>query len=146
MESITVKKGVHPWTMTKHAVPVITNKLEFLCTKVDDPGSHFQALKEFIEEFKFPKLVVKTPITLLWKIIAECIVSCCGALLSLQPIKQDQAIKLDHLIASKVHEALSFSYRAMTSILTLPLSLHGMGFPSIEQINAGLSIDRLNCC
>ena len=145
MESITVKEGVHPWTMTKHAVPVITNKLEFLCTKVDDPGSHFQALKEFIEEFKFPKLVVKTPITLLWKIIAECIVSCCRALLSLQPVKQDQAIKLDHLIASKVHEALSFSYRAMTSILTLPLSLHGMGFPSIEQINAGLSIDRPNC-
>ena len=41
MESITVKEGVHPWTMTKHAVPVITNELEFLCTKVDDPGSRF---------------------------------------------------------------------------------------------------------
>ena len=41
MESITVKEGVHPWTVTKHAVPAITNKLEFLGTKVDDPGSHF---------------------------------------------------------------------------------------------------------
>ena len=41
MESIMVKEGVHPWTVTKHAVPAITNKLEFLCTKVDDPGSHF---------------------------------------------------------------------------------------------------------
>ena len=89
-------------------------------------------------------MVVKTPIILLWKIIAQCIVSHCCALLSLQPVKQDQAIKLDHLIASKVHEALGFPYRATTLILTLPLSLHGMGFPSIEWINAGLSIDGLN--
>ena len=51
---------------------------------------------------------------------------------------------MDHLIASKVHEALGFPYRAMTLILTLPLLLHGMGFPSIEWINAGLSIDGLN--
>ena len=144
MESIMVKEGVHPWTVTKHAVPVIANELEFLCTKVDDPGSRFQALKEFIE-FKFPKLVVKTPIILLWKIIAQCIISCCCALLSLQPVKQDQAIKLDHLIASKVHETLGFPYQAMTLILTLPLSLHSMGFPSIKWINAGLSIDGLNC-
>ena len=124
MESITVKEGVHPWTVMKHAVPAIANKLEFLCTKVDDPGSHFQALKEFIEEFKFPKLVVKTPIILLWKIVAQCIISRCCALLSLQPAKQDQAIKLYHLIASKVHEALGFPYQATTLILTLPLSLH----------------------
>ena len=41
MESITVKEGVHPWTMMKHAVPAITNELEFLHMKVDDPGSHF---------------------------------------------------------------------------------------------------------
>ena len=110
MESIMVKEGVHPWTVTKHAVPAIANELEFLDTKVDDPGSHFHALKEFIEEFKFPKLVVKTPIILLQKIVAQCIVSRCCALLSLQPVKQDQAIKLDHLIASKVHEALGFPY------------------------------------
>ena len=32
----------------------------------------------------------------------------------------------------------------MTSILTLSLLLHGMGFPSIKWINAGLSIDGLN--
>ena len=89
-------------------------------------------------------MVVKTPIILLWKIVAQCIVSHCCALLSLQPVKQDQAIKLDHFIASKVHEALGFPYQATTLILTLPLSLHGMGFPSIEWINAGLSIDRLN--
>ena len=89
-------------------------------------------------------MVVKTPIILLWKIIAQCIVSCCRALLSLQPVKQDQAIKLDHLITSKVHEALGFPYQATTLILTLPLLLHGMGFPSIEWINAGLSIDGLN--
>ena len=82
MESIMVKEGVHPWTVTKHAVPVITKELEFLCTKVDDPGSHFQALKEFIEEFKFPKLVVKTPITLLWKIVAECIILPCSLIAS----------------------------------------------------------------
>ena len=90
-------------------------------------------------------MVVKTPIILLWKIIAQCIVSRCCALLSLQPVKQDQAIKLDHLIAYKVHEALSFPYQAMTLILTLPLLLHGLGFPSIKWINAGLSIDGLNC-
>ena len=84
-------------------------------------------------------MVVKTPIILLWKIIAQCIISHCHALLSLQPVKQDQAIK-----SSKVHEALGFPYQATTLILTLPLLLCGMGFPSIKWINAGLSIDRLN--
>ena len=41
MESIMLEEGVHPWMASRHRAPVISGELEFLCTKVDNPGAHF---------------------------------------------------------------------------------------------------------
>src|SRR6202050_3137164 len=38
MLSITIAAGVHPWNISRHEVPLKAGELEFLRTKVDDPG------------------------------------------------------------------------------------------------------------
>ena len=143
MPSITIAEGVHPWTISWHDVSLKTGELEFLRAKVDDPGWRYQGLRDYIETYKFPKLTMCTPITLLRKITAQCIVARCRALLSIQPIKNSDAILLDKQIAGKIHLALGFPYRGNTDILTLPTEQHGMDFPSIARINMGLVTEGL---
>jgi hypothetical protein len=143
MPSITVAEGIHPWTISQHEIPLKAGELEFLRAKVDDPGWRYQGLKEFVESYKFPRLTMRTPITLLRKIIAQCITARCRALISIQPIKNSDALLLDKQIAGKVHMALGFPYRGNTEILTLPVEHHGMDFPSITQINMGLVVEGI---
>ena len=111
--------------------PLKVSELEFLHAKVDDPGWHYQRLNNFIESYKFPKLTMGMPITLLQKITAQCIVTRCRALISIQPIKNSDALLLDKQITGKVHSMLGFPYHGNTKILTLPVKHHGMDFPSI---------------
>ena len=75
--------------------------------------------------------------------VAQNIVSRCRALLSLQPIKQADAEALDVRISSRIHGILGMPFAPSTKILTLPVSHHGLGFPSIARINAGIAVDGL---
>ena len=143
MPSITLREGVDPWIVSHHDVPLKVGELEFLRTKVDDPVWWYQGLCDFINDFKFPKLTIRTPIMLIWKIVAQCITSRCRALISIQPIKDSDAILLDQQIAGKVHHCFSFPYRPNTDVITLPVSYPGMEFPSIARINAGIAVEGL---
>ncbi|KAJ7255014.1 hypothetical protein B0H12DRAFT_1050396 [Mycena haematopus] len=118
-------------------------RLDFLNAKVDSPGARFSELKDIIEAFAFPRLTGRLPITLLRKMVAQNIVSRCRALLSLQPIKQADAEALDIQISSKIHGILGMPFSPNSIILTLPVSHHGLGFPSIARINAGIAVDGL---
>src|ERR1700683_227086 len=42
MPSITIQNGIDPWNILYHNVPLKVNKLEFLHTKVDNPGWRYQ--------------------------------------------------------------------------------------------------------
>ena len=143
MPSITVATGIHPWTISNHDVPLKSGELEFLRAKVDDPGWRYQGLKDFVETYKFPKLTTRIPITLLRKITAQCIVARCRALLSIQPIKNGDALSLDKQICGKIHLALGFPYQGNTDILNLPIERHGLDFPLITRINMGLVTEGL---
>ena len=143
MPSITVQEGVDPWVVSYHDVPLNVSELEFLRAKVNDPVWQYQGLRDFIDGFKFLKLTVRTPITLLQKIVAQCIVARCRALLSIQPIKDSDAVLLDQQIAGKVHHCVGFPYRPNTKVLTLPVLHLGLEFPSIAQINAGIVVEGL---
>ncbi|KAJ7208930.1 hypothetical protein GGX14DRAFT_365159 [Mycena pura] len=123
--------------------PIIRTGLDFLNAKVDDPGARFAELKDIIDAFNFPRLTGRLPITLLRKIVAQNIVSRCRALLSLQPIKQADAEALDVRISTKIHGILGMPFSPSSKILTLPVSLHGLGFPSMARINAGIAVDGL---
>jgi hypothetical protein len=63
--------------------------------------------------------------------------------LSIQPIKPGDALTLDKVIASKIHHITGFPYNPNTVILTLPLDLHGLDFPLLYHINAGIAIEGL---
>ena len=141
--SVSTQRGVHPFIVTEYEVALIKNDLDFLKTKVDNPTSRFEELRDFIECFQFPMITGRLPITLLRKIVAQNIISRCWAMLYLQPIKQADALELDKLIIQKVHVALGFPFRPATGIALLPVSSHGFGFPSISRINASIAIDGI---
>ena len=67
----------------------------------------------------------------------------CRALLSLQPIKQPDAVQLDKMISAKVHELMRFPFTPQTNVLTLPLTHHGLDFPSVARVNAGIAVEGL---
>jgi hypothetical protein len=143
LPSITVKHGVSPLTVSYHDVPLITNELEFLRVKIDNPSFRYHELRDFIEAFTFPKFVGPTPITLLRKITMQSIASRARALLTFQPITDSDALKLDRLVAAKIHAISGFPWIFNSEIATLPVSLHGFDFPSIRRINASIAIDGL---
>lgn len=142
MPSITVKPGVSPLIVTNHD-PLISNELEFLRVKIDNPSHRYQELFDFIDAFTFPKFIGPTPITLIRKIVTQSIASRARALLTLQPITDTDALKLDRLIAAKVHAISGFPWIFNSEIATLPVSLHGFDFPSIRRINASIAVDGL---
>ena len=143
MPSITLKQGIDPWVISHHDVPIRVGELEFLRTKVDDPVWRYQGLRDFIDSFKFPKLTFQMPITLLRKIVVQCITSRCRALILIHPIKDSDAVLLDQQITGKVHQCFGFPYCPNTNILTLPISHLGMEFPSIARINTGIAVEGL---
>ncbi|KII90283.1 hypothetical protein PLICRDRAFT_159732 [Plicaturopsis crispa FD-325 SS-3] len=129
-----------------------SEELEFLRAKVDDPDARFQEIRDYIDSFTFPKFTIRSPLTLIRKIIAQSMIPRCRALvsglilqalLSIQPIKQADAAALDRKIASKVHELTGFPFSPNSDVMCLPLAAHGLGFPSISRINNGIVIEGL---
>ncbi|KAF5312013.1 hypothetical protein D9619_003843 [Psilocybe cf. subviscida] len=126
-----------------HEVPIHHGELQFLRAKVDDPTHRFEELRDFVTNFNFPKFAIRLPITLARKIVMQNIAAKCRALLSIQPIKTTDAATLDRLVSKKVHELMGFPYNPNPAILSLPLDEHGLDFPSIERINAGIAVEGL---
>jgi Reverse transcriptase (RNA-dependent DNA polymerase) len=143
MPSITVEPGVSPLIISNHDVPLIPNELDFLRVKINNPAYRFRELQDFIEAFTFPKFIGPTPITLIRKIAMQSIASRARALLSFQPISDNDALKLDRLVAAKAHAISGFPWIFNSEIATLPVSLHGSEFPSIRRINASIAVDGL---
>jgi len=50
----------------------------------------------------------------------------------LQPVSDNDALKLDKQITTKIHIIAGFPWSFNTEIATLPLVLHGFEFPSIQ--------------
>lgn len=88
---------------------------------------------------------MRAPITPLRKIIWQNLISRIRMLLSIQPINPSDALTLDKLIASKIHHITGFPYNPTTDILTLPIDLHGLDYPSLAHINAGIATEGLWC-
>ncbi|KAF9050200.1 hypothetical protein BJ165DRAFT_1315191, partial [Panaeolus papilionaceus] len=142
--SVTVGPRENPLTITNRTITLIKDDMDFLRTKVDNPGERFIEMKNIIDTFQFPTVIGRLPITVLRKIVAQNVVSKCRALLSLQPISKTDATTLDKMIIKKVHDALGFPFLPSTDIALMPISEHGFAFPSITNINASLAVEGLN--
>ncbi|KAJ7230430.1 hypothetical protein GGX14DRAFT_583181 [Mycena pura] len=110
---------------------------------VDDLTAHFKELVDFIDNFSFLRFTMQAPLTLFHKIANQIMVSRCRALLSLQPVSQANAERLDSQIAVKIHEQTGMPYVFSSRILTLPVADHGLGVFSISRINTGIIADGL---
>lgn len=143
-DSVSTEPGEDPLTIKTHTIDLRCDELDFLRTQVDDPNSRFEELKDFVESFQFPWVMGRLPLTLIRKIVAQNIVSRCRALLYLQPIKPADAEALDKIIIRRVHDLTGFPFRPNYDIATLPIALHGLGFPSISRINASIVLNGIS--
>ncbi|KAJ7708993.1 hypothetical protein B0H17DRAFT_916723 [Mycena rosella] len=112
--------------------------------KLNDPQARYKELKHFIDDFTLPRFLRRAPITLLRKIVKQNIISKARTLLSLQPIKRVDAEDLNKRIKGKIHLELRMPFMPNSDILTLPVDLHGLDFPSIAHINDAIAIDGLH--
>ncbi|KZV78085.1 hypothetical protein EXIGLDRAFT_571841, partial [Exidia glandulosa HHB12029] len=115
----------------------------FQFAHIDNGKATHDLLRDTINNFALPKFHVRTPITLLRKLIEQNIISKARARLSLQPIQRSDARHLDSLISTLVHNSLRFKYPPSPDILNLPIHFNGLGFSSIERINDSIAIDGL---
>ena len=127
-----------------HPVPVITDHTTFLRVPINRPDKQFALLQDIIFNFDFPLSYVRLPLTVLRRIVTQCLVSKIRPHLALQPITDSHAAALDSLLASKIHHYLHFPFRFHTDLLCTPVDLHGLGFPSIARINASLTVSGLH--
>ncbi|KAF9530624.1 hypothetical protein CPB83DRAFT_763031, partial [Crepidotus variabilis] len=142
-DSVTIGLDTNPMTISKHDVALITDELDFLRTKVDDPKHRYHELSSFVDEFQFPSTIGRMPISLIRKIVAQQIIPRCRALLYLQPLKQADAEALDKAILKKVHDKLGLPFQPNSLIALLPIAQHGLGFPSLARINASIAVSGL---
>ncbi|KAG2348417.1 hypothetical protein BDR05DRAFT_835286, partial [Suillus weaverae] len=126
-----------------HSVRVIPSHVEFLCVSVNDPLAQFARIQDIIISFTFPHLHCQLPLTTLRRIISQCLVSRICPLLAFQPITRTQAQQLDHMIAHLVHDYYRFPFHFHSTLLSLPIDLFGMGFPSISCLNDTLALQGM---
>ncbi|EJD48723.1 hypothetical protein AURDEDRAFT_162177 [Auricularia subglabra TFB-10046 SS5] len=143
MPSIMTTPGADPMLVTYHSVPVHRGSLQFLNCSIDDNKATFDTINDIIVNFSFPRMALRLPITLIRKIIEQKIISRVRPRLALQPLERSQAGSLDKAICTLVHRWSRFLYHPNSSVLNLPIPLHGLGFTSIERLNDASAVEGL---
>jgi hypothetical protein len=127
-----------------HPIPVVTDHTTFLRVPINQPDKQFAFLQDVISNFHFPLSAARLPLTVLRRLVSQCVISKIRPHLALQPISDNNAAKLDSLLASKIHQYLHFPFRFHTILFSTPLDLRGLGFPSIARLNASLAVSGLH--
>ncbi|KAF5385930.1 hypothetical protein D9615_002408 [Tricholomella constricta] len=125
-------------------VNVVTDHTVFLRVPIDQPDLHFAHLNDLIDDFDFPVLHKRLPLTALRRIISQSLISKIRPLLTFQPISRALAQRLDQAIALKVHNYLGFPFIFKADLLSLPVPLRGFGFPSLSTLNDALAVSGLH--
>jgi hypothetical protein len=106
-----------------HNIPVITDHTTFLRVPINQPAKQFLFLQDIVINFNFPLSSTCLPLTVLRRLISQCVISKLRPHLALQPISNSHATKLDSLLASKIHDYLHFPFRFKTLLLSTPVHL-----------------------
>lgn len=125
-------------------IPVITDHITFLRVPINQPFKQFSFLCDIISNFHFPLVPARLPLTVMRHIVSQCVISKLRPHLALQSISNSHALHLDSLLASKIHQHLHFPFQFPTTLLSTPLDLRGLGFPSISCLNASLAVSGLH--
>ncbi|KAF5377888.1 hypothetical protein D9615_006803 [Tricholomella constricta] len=125
-------------------VDVVTSHTVFLRVPIDQPEIHYAHIADLIENFDFPVLHKRLPLTALRRIISQCLLSKIRPLLTFQPISRPLAHRLDQLIALKVHKYLGFPFIFKSDILSLPTAHRGFAFPCFSTLNDAVAVSGLH--
>lgn len=128
-----------------HSVHVVHDHCEFLQVQINDPKAQFQKIHALIVNFSFLTLHTHLPFTAVCYLISQCLVSCICPYLSYQPVTHACATELDHLLAQCVHEYFHFPFQFNSTLLFLPISQLGFGFPSVTHLNDTTAVSGLLC-
>lgn len=127
-------------TVCRRSVRVIHLHVEFLRVRINDPNTQFAKIRDIIVSFALPHLPCQLPLTVLRRIVSQCLISRVHPLLAFQPITRSQAVELDHLLARHIHEYYHFPFHFNSALLSLPVESFGFGFPSISRLNSTLAL------
>ncbi|KAF5310189.1 hypothetical protein D9619_010594 [Psilocybe cf. subviscida] len=124
-----------------HDVPILTDFTTFLRVPINRPDKQYLHIRDIIQDFNFPPLPRRrSPITLLRRIVTQVIISKVRPCLAVQPISKTHAQNLDRMLATKIHQLLGFPYQFSSKVLLAPIDYGGLGFPSIERLNAASAV------
>ena len=146
--TLTMIPSVDPTDVASGAVisqpvTVVTSHMEFLRVATNDPHQQFLRIRDLVDSFDFPQLYRRLPLTLLRRLIVQRLVSKIRPRLAFQPLLRADADMLDTAIAHKVHDYLRFPFPFNSTLLSLPLQLHGFDFPSVARLNACAAVTGL---
>ncbi|KZV99524.1 hypothetical protein EXIGLDRAFT_640506 [Exidia glandulosa HHB12029] len=141
--SVTTDAGVDPMTVSKRDVAVVTDGLYFMNTKINDSAARAELVRSIIDNFSLPSFSVRAPLTVIRRAFEQQVMSKIRAVLTMQPVTATEATALDSKVMSRVHQMMTFRYCPSSTILTLPVGLHGLGWTSIARLNASLAVEGL---
>ncbi|KAF8995602.1 hypothetical protein BDZ89DRAFT_1029558 [Hymenopellis radicata] len=121
-------------------VSVIRSHVELLRVAVNDPVKQAQLLEQIILTTDLPPLRRRMPMTLIRRVISQCVISRVRPKLAFQPISDQDATRLDHILAKRLHEHLHGVFPFNSSLLSLPLHMWGFEWPSIARLNRTVAV------
>ena len=124
-------------------VRVVTDHVEFLRVHVNDPTRQALVIDNILHDFTFPLLHTHSPLPLLRRIVSQMLVSRIRPRLAFQPLHPSDADRLQHYLASQVHDYLRFPFQFNSDLLSLPLPLGGFDFPSLSRLNSMVAVSGL---
>ncbi|KAF9028044.1 hypothetical protein BDZ89DRAFT_1066395, partial [Hymenopellis radicata] len=138
--------SVHPVDqsiLVPKQLSVVHSHVELLRVAVNDPGKQAQLLEQLILTTDLPPLRRRMPMTLIRRVISQRIISRVRPRLAFQPISDQDATRLDHILAKRVHEHLRGVFPFNSLLLTLPLNMWGFEWPSIARLNRTVAVSGM---
>ena len=125
------------------SVPFSRSNLTFLRTPISDPSQQFENISDIISSFVIPTYPVRLQLPALRKLVNQCLFSKIRARLVLMPLPSSKASELERVLTRLITQYLRLPFAPNSSLLYLPVSLHGFGFSSIIYANAAAAVSGL---
>ncbi|KAK4703868.1 hypothetical protein P7C70_g2343, partial [Phenoliferia sp. Uapishka_3] len=111
-------------------------------TWINDPKKRFQDCLAVVANCVIPAMETrKLPISSVIKVVEQKIIWVLRAKMTLQPLRQDDADKLDGAITSRIQKYMGWVYPVEGHFLSLPLKNQGFGLTSPARINQELLLE-----
>lgn len=141
--SISPKNTTDPFALTEHRLEVERQGFEFCRATIDDADYRYKEITDLVERFRFATFGRRPGLPMIRKQVKSMLIAKIRPLIAMIPLKRDQAQAIDTAIARRIHNMMSFPYQFNSKILTHPIELGGLDFPSVERMNNAIAIEGM---